>query len=518
MHSKDPEKRRGVLYSQFLLEFKAILAAAGTGTAEFTRFVFPHLSIRSQEIEPHCVFTYAYFVAEAYLHDVTFKRSLDFSGASFLQPLSCRSAIFDDKVDLQFVEFNESADFTGAKFSDDASLSGSKFLKGAYFKDAVFQKEADLSAIGFHGIPNFSGAQFLKSISLANSTFELTPVFLRTVFADTADFSHVGFIQGATFPQAKFLDEVSFEGAIFGGEAHFLFTQFAKTVDFSAAQFLGAASFRETHFRSGNALQPGPVFSLTRFSPDASNLFYKTDLSHALFHNCDITNITFASVVWRKRAHNNSPMVFEENLPLDSEYASTLTLPGGSRDYGMIAQLYHQLKKNYDDHLDYWAADHFHYGEMETQRLAVPTSGPLLKLRAFYHRHLSLIAWYRRGSSYGNSYLRPAAWLFGTLLFFALLFPVNGLRQTTSNPSVPAPAITYRSVWPAGSPLHDKIWAELKLIGKSCLTAIDTATFQKSFEYTPTYPYGRGLAILESLLTATLFALFLLAIRRQFRR
>jgi hypothetical protein len=49
-------------------------------------------------------------------------------------------------------------------------------------------------------------------------------------------------------------------------------------------------------------------------------------------------------------------------------------------------------------------------------------------------------------------------------------------------------------------------------------TTIDTASFQKNSEYLPTYPSGRGLAILETLLAATLFALFLLAIRRQFRR
>lgn len=115
-------------------------------------------------------------------------------------------------------------------------------------------------------------------------------------------------------------------------------------------------------------------------------------------------------------------MVFEEDLPLDNEYHSTLNLPGGGgRDYGLIAQLYQQLKKNYDDHLDYWAADHFHYGEMEMQRLAVPTSGPFLK------------AWYRRGSSYGNSYLRPAAWLCGILLLFALLFPLTGLQRMSAN-------------------------------------------------------------------------------------
>jgi len=520
MHSKGPGKRSGALYSQFLLEFKAIITAAGTGTADFTSFVFPHLSIRSRDIEPHCVFSDADFVEDVYLYNVTFKRDVDFMGANFLQRLSCRPAIFTGKADFQLVNFNDSADFSGATFDQDANFSASKFLKGAYFKDTPFQGNVDLSAVEFHGPANFSGACFSQPVSLANSTFQLTALFLRTTFANKTDLSHIEFTQGAMFPQTRFLDDISFEGATFGGDTHFLFTEFAKAVDFNAAKFLASASFRETRFRSDDALQPGPIFSLTRFSSDAAARFYKTDLSHALFHNCDITEVTFSSVIWRKRPHNLNLMVFEEDLPLDSEYASTLNLPDGDgRDYGLIAQLYQQLKKNYDNHLDYWAADHFHYGEMEMQRLAVPTSGPFLKLRAFYHRRVSLIAWYRRGSSYGNSYLRPAAWLCGILLLFALLFPLTGLQRMSGNTTAPSsPAVTYSSVWPSSSPLHDKIWAELKLLGKSSLTAIDTATFQKASEYTPIYPYGRAFAILESLLTATLFALFLLAIRRQFRR
>ena len=47
---------------------------------------------------------------------------------------------------------------------------------------------------------------------------------------------------------------------------------------------------------------------------------------------------------------------------------------------------------------------------------------------------------------------------------------------------------------------------------------MDTATFQHNPEYTPSYPWGRVLAIIETLVTSTLSGLFLLAIRRQFRR
>jgi len=66
------------------------------------------------------------------------------------------------------------------------------------------------------------------------------------------------------------------------------------------------------------------------------------------------------------------------------EYAFGLTRHGHC-DYRAVAQIYQQLKKNYDSRLDYWTANEFHYGEMEMKRLAVPR----------WRRWLSFINLYR---------------------------------------------------------------------------------------------------------------------------
>jgi hypothetical protein len=50
------------------------------------------------------------------------------------------------------------------------------------------------------------------------------------------------------------------------------------------------------------------------------------------------------------------------------------------------------------------------------------------------------------------------------------------------------------------------------------MTTLGVAAFQRDLAYEPSYPWGRLLAIVEVLLTSTLLALFLLAVRRQFRR
>ena len=60
--------------------------------------------------------------------------------------------------------------------------------------------------------------------------------------------------------------------------------------------------------------------------------------------------------------------------------------------------------------------------------------------------------------------------------------------------------------------------ATLAFFGHSLMTTLSVAGFQKELTYQPAYPWGRALALLELLLTSTLIALFLLALRRQFRR
>jgi len=181
-----------------------------------------------------------------------------------------------------------------------------------------------------------------------------------------------------------------------------------------------------------------------------------------------------------------------------------------------VAQIYQQLKKNYDSRLDYWTANEFHFGEMEMKRLAVPASGRLLWLRQWWHRNLSFVAWYRFASDYGNNYRKPLLLLLFFVLFLfpaAFPFPSVGLRR-----HVDKRVETYFSVWDYQKSYRENFWKEKNLALNSLVASVDIAEFQKSPEFEPALPRGHVLAIYETLLTSSLFALFLLAIRRQFRR
>jgi hypothetical protein len=212
-------------------------------------------------------------------------------------------------------------------------------------------------------------------------------------------------------------------------------------------------------------------------------------------------------------------MVLDETVNLVAESAHGREGGPNELNYALIAELYRQLKKNYDDRQDFRTAGDFHYGELEMNRLYSPHWNKVLR---WLHRYLGLVAWYRYASEYGENYVRPVLWFLAVVLFFSLLYPITGLHPDSGRGNQFATALacaeklTYWCPWYAGA---TSIWqARGNLVGHSVVTTLYIAALQKDLIYLPSYPEGRLLALAEVLLTSTLVALFLLAVRRRFRR
>ena len=396
-------------------------------------------------------------------------------------------------------------------------LSGKKFRAICLFNEASFTQKTNFSQATFSQKADFSGATFAQFACFAGANFLQYVDFSIAIFEQNAHFGGATFVQDAIFYDATFAREAFFSQATFSLAASFQETRFHGSALWRWTRFLDQADFEHTDFESSNEEEPGAEFYGATFSKPIEIVFDDIDLSRTLFRNCDVSQISFTSSVrWGTRRNNQGLAVFEERILCEKKFAKLLT-EYEPLDHAAVEQIYHQLKKNYDSRLDYWTANEFHFGEMEMKRLAVPTDGRLLWLRQWWHRNLSFVAWYKYASDYGNSYRKPLLWLLGILLVATLLFPIPGLelRQAISTSTA---RVTYGSVWNGQENWTNNFWTEAKLIGKSGITAIDTATFQRTPEYTPVYPRGRVLAIVETLLTSSLFALFLLAIRRQFRR
>ena len=403
---------------------------------------------------------------------------LEFAGKKFIANCSFRNALFREDAHFANAVFTQKADFCHAAFQQEADFFNVTFLEKAYFSNAVFTKYADFSSATFNAKTYFSGSTFTGK---------------------------------ATFSSVAFKRNVDFYDATFTGDANFGRTEFHGVSTWENATFLEGAEFRRTKFDPQVAGEPGAVFAMVRFTKPNEVIFEHVDLSRALFQNCDVTELRFTSSVDWGRQGKRRGVIFEEVIPLPSDHAKDLQTDG-ERDYGTIAQFYQQLKKNYDAQLDFWTANEFHFGEMEMQRVSIRPDGRFPRLRRWWHPRLSFVALYRWASDYGNSFVKPMLWLLGFLVLFSILYPLPGAGLQRSGKTSPE---TYVSVWRAG-PGH--MQSESALLLRSALTSIDIVTFQKNPEYAPSYPWGRGLAIVETFLISTLFGLFLLAIRRQFRR
>jgi len=486
----------------FQSEIERILKTAGHGLADFTRFVFPSANYKHKLFEAECIFAGAEFHKRTEFTGATFAHGADFHGVSFM-----------GTADFAGVTFNRGGTFVSARFQQFASFSGANFVIGADFTWARFRE---------------------------------TALFHKSKFSDQAVFHEVTFTRTSDFSEAIFEGDANFYGTTFEQAANFKSAKLAGQANFSRTKFLSVAEFLETSFRKDDQRAPGPIFTLASFSRPEAVIFYKTYLGQALFHNCNISKLSFISIEWRERKRSRKRMIFEEEIDLKDVAADALRLRPNSpneRDYELIEGVYQQLKKNYDEAKDYWTAGDFHYGELEMKRLACKRKSKVVR---WLVQHLRLVALYKYASQYGESYTRPLPWLFFVLLLFMGLYPLAGL-DLSKGPSQPTPAAVaihgsapqmtvaaatqQNSAPEARSELSYGHFSEFvknypgrkwvgrcAFFGHSLMTALSVAGFQKELKYEPSYPWGRVLALLELLLTSTLIALFLLAVRRQFRR
>lgn len=516
----------------FQKEFNFILHEAGSGEADFTGFVFPSSDYTGREFSAHCLFAGAIFSQYACFAVAKFTQEVTFLDATFTQDADFMGANFMRDATFYQATFARNAKFGSAKFIGEAGFYKTKFLGASYFLSATFTQDASFGEATFTKEANFVSAAFAENAKFDMVTFSDSATFLNAFFMHEASFISARFAQDTTFEVTKFTGDAQFSDATFVRDTHFTKTVFTKCAFFGGAKFLGTAEFRETKFRKDEEgehkeLVPGSVFSLAEFSRPEAIIFYKTYLGQALFHNCDVFKLNFSSVNWRRR-RSGKRMVFEEVVGLDDGAAEALRPQENNsdeRDYGLIAELYQQLKKNYDERKDYWTAGDFHYGEMEMKRLHSQGKSGWTR---WLNRNLGLVAWYKYASQYGESYVRPAVVLSIILVTFTLLFPWAGLDRN-EDPTHSAPAV--RQQTPAA--LSKLSYGHFKdfvgtysgrrlgtaaFFGNSLMTVLSVAGFQKELKYEPSYPWGRGLALLELLLTSTLIALFLLAVRRQFKR
>jgi len=404
-----------------------------------------------------------------------------FRGA--IDAILLRTSVFhrpQDHFDFRYFVFHET-NFRGVTFAEKAFFGEASFIQEADFSGATFTQEANFGVAMFSDWTNFgktrfikeaifTGAKFIQGASFVMTTFSQGAFFWGAEFTQRADFSIATFSHGADFRGATFANIASFDGAIFGRRA-------SEDIDVSSSAI---ADFRFAKF-----LMPNEVI----FSQANQEGHEKLRVR---FVGCSTETVRFEDVNWHRE---NGRMVLQDELDLRAN------LEEASR-HEQIAIAYRRLINNFEKSRSYDLAEDCAIGLMEMKRLDPAKFLFAGRLGPCYEKwpwlrwvgeHVSVTNLYRLASNYGSSYVRAFGVLALLLLAFALLFTLSGVSP---NPSRNAGALA-----PAG-----------------LIHAVEVVTFQSPTRYVAGNGLGWMLEQVERLLVAAQVALFLLALRRRFRR
>ncbi len=412
--------------------------------------------------------------------------------------------VFPDKVSFEGKAFNE-ADFRNTTFAESADFSRVAILSDVTFEKATFRKAVTFSGAAIHHA-DYSRVTFQSEVTFKGAVFNDAQTFRDTVFVGPADFSFVGFNGGALF-----------EGSQFASKADFSDGSFADNTSFESARFADEAlfvrcSFNHSRIRVGNQRFPVEVerrrtppiadFTNTHFEQPNRVRFNRINQRKSAddelppgfrvrFINCPIETVQFEDVRWQRKVGR---MVLQDELdvlPHGGSWHEWYRVMKEDR-YELVTIAYRRLVRNFDGSGSFDLAEDCYCGSLEMTRLD--------PVRPWFVRRLLNI--YRWASFYGSDYERAFLVLLGLLVIFGISFaglPV-GLHESGT-------AQNLGSELAAGHRLLAGIFHSLEV-----------ATFERDTLYITANVLGKLISIGETILLPTQLALFLLAVRRRFRR
>jgi len=181
---------------------------------------------------------------------------------------------FSGAADFTSARFSGAADFRWARFSGAADFRWARFSGAAYFTWARFSGDADFSWARFSGAADFSLAQFSGAADFRGAEFSDAAYFLGAQFSGAAGFSWARFSGEVGFSWAQFSDEADFQFARFSGAAYFRYTRFNGAAYITRARVERLMDFYYASLR--NRL----LFEGTEFAQEARVLLWSIDFVH----------------------------------------------------------------------------------------------------------------------------------------------------------------------------------------------------------------------------------------------
>ncbi len=297
------------------------------------------------------------------------------------------------------------------------------------------------------------------------------------------------------------LNDANFSGATFSAAAYFNSATFKDT-----AKFIGLAKSRDTEWKP----------SERQVSLDFSHVtLEKPELIR--FADMEMTAVSLVETDVRK-------VDFMDDLDWPVQLRDETT-EEGIRSPAQVERLYRQLRHNLEENKNFPDAGQFYYGEMQMRRKQMRwPQWPLLwpeKSHWLRRNVFSMPAIYYWSSGYGQRPVWALGWILLLLMGLSGANMVAGLHLDGDYP---------KELF-SGPPLIDWMWGgaawpsrvELQMaahdFGFALLHTIQVATFSRIRWYLPINAgWGETINLLTVLLLPLLAALFVLAVRRRFKR
>lgn len=464
-----------------------------------------------------------YFFGRADFNKATFTNKTDFNKATFTHKieLSCTNLCGANFNGALFKEaILTGTDLTGAKLSGvnltevnlaQADLSNANLTRANLIGANLTR--ATLSPANLSGA-NFTGANLSEAnLSGANLTeANLSKANLVRAKLEGADLSKAK-LEGANLSKAKLgganLSKVALQGGNLNmaqadlRQANLTNADLSRAdlsrADLTRANLTGANLSQTKLFRADLSKASLSEANLTRAYLCEAELdgarFDSTICLDCSFLHTNIGKAVLINVKWHREDkwyRHNRNMIYNEIRAKNDK-----STPADEYEY--IAEIYRQLKVNYEDKRDFIEAGDFGYGQMEMKRKS---------LTGFTKAFCSLYKWF---SGYGEMPGLAAVWLLFFLLLFPLAYMFNGI--TPKSPTSKLTKIHYDlslALPGFGEAVDD--------FGGAFVHTLQVATIQKDKAYQSCDHPGRGLEILEVILFPVQLTLLVLAMKRKFRR
>ena len=432
-------------------------AAAFSGDAEFSGATFSgYARVENATVS-----------GDARFDSATFSGDAEFSGATFFGDAKFKSATFSGYARFENATFSGYARFDSATFSGYADFNSAIFSGDAWFKSATFSGDAEFNSATFSGDALFDSVVFAGDVSFQGdgASFSVEPFQLLPMARSDKEKAKSGDVAFADKFERVIEDgsistrafkRASFEDCVFLGDVNFNNRDFTEATSFRRSEFWRLVSFHGSRLHQGvsfyNAIFRYAIHrdrQCVRCGPKSGGRDWpevRDDVKRRLYEADEKAGKTASSVEeWDLVFEEGRSKTAKEFRDLDKSKYDARENKGfwtklGSQCLNFVRRIEHKPEPvKVDTQEDYFEELE---GCYRTLKLAMEDKRDRVEEGKFFsleiktrrrRRRPNVLYWerlmsdlYGGTSDYGNSVVRPVAWILLFMLVFGVLYALQG--------------------------------------------------------------------------------------------